>query len=497
MKFRVRDLDIRTGSALVVILNQVDATMLDLHHGDRVRVSRNGRKVIAVLDIAESRRAVPVGSVGCMEEVLAQLRVRSGALVDLQQESKPESVTFIRKKMDGKELSYAESLSIVRDIVGNRLTDIELASYVTANYAHPMSMREVVDLTRAITVTGDRLRRRRAPVVDLHCIGGVPGNRTTLVVVPILVAAGLRVPKTSSRAITSPSGTADTMEVLAPVSIPVKRLERMLDKVGGFIVWGGAINLAPADDRIINVEHPLSIDAEGQMLASIMAKKASVGATHLLMDLPVGAGSKLRDMREAMHLERQFARVGRLLGIKVVTMITDGREPIGNGIGPSLEARDCLWVLEDDVRAPQDLRRKSVELAGELLEMTGKAKPGKGFGLADGLLRDGSALRAMHRMIRAQGGVVKRAARLPIGKMSYVSRASRSGVIRAIDNVAIARIARLAGSPKDVGSGVFLHQHVGSRVRKGEPVFTVFAQNSVELKYAREAIRKFDGVRIR
>jgi thymidine phosphorylase len=233
------------------------------------------------------------------------------------------------------------------------------------------------------------------------------------------------------------------------------------------------------------------------MLASIMAKKASVGATHLLLDLPVGPGSKLLDQRRAIHLQRKFAVLGRRLGIKVLTMVTDGSEPIGNGIGPGLEARDCLWVLENDPRGPADLRQKSIDMAALLLEMTGKAKVNHGHELASRLVRDGSALRAMQRMIRAQGGKPRSPGRILVGPLSYAYRASRSGVVVGIDNVAVTRIARLAGAPRDKGSGILLHKHVGSRVRKGEPVFTIFAHNAQELRFARDAVRKYDGVRIR
>jgi AMP phosphorylase len=320
MRLTVKDMDIATGGVQVVILNQDDARDFDLHHEDRLLVRKGRKETTAILDIAESPKAVPRGRIGIFEEVLDALNAKEGDEVEFTLGDKPKSLACIKKKLDGAQLTAAEIKQIVTDITENRLSDVELTSYVTANYANGMSMREIVDLTKAMAATGDRIRPKAKIVADLHCIGGVPGNRTTMIVVPILVAAGLTVPKTASRAITSPAGTADTMEVLASVAIDKKRLERILDEVGGFIVWGGAVNLAPADDKIIRVEHPLSIDAEGQMLASIMAKKAVVGATHLLMDLPVGPGSKLPNRAEALHLHRHFDDLGKILGIKMSPM---------------------------------------------------------------------------------------------------------------------------------------------------------------------------------
>jgi len=224
MELKVKDMDIATGDVQVVILNKKDAHELDLHHMDRLVLKKNSRRTVAILDIAESKKAVPPGHIGLFEEVLDALHAKNGDKVNVDIAEKPESVTYIRKKLDGKRLTPKEIKIIVEDIVNNRLTDVELTSFVTAGYTRGMSMKEIVALTKAMAETGETLKFNKYPVVDIHSIGGVPGNRTTMIVVPILVAAGCIVPKTSSRAITSPAGTADTMEVLAPVSMSINKL---------------------------------------------------------------------------------------------------------------------------------------------------------------------------------------------------------------------------------------------------------------------------------
>lgn len=490
IQLKVKDMDIATGDVQIVILNEKDAGLLDLHHGDRVWVRKKRKKTLAAINIAESEKAVPPGTIGLFEEVLAALNVKHGDTVRVRHAKKPVSVNYIKKKLEGKELEYKETYEIVKDIVKDRLTSIELTSYVMANYTYGMSDLEIVDLTKAMMKTGSELKLRQRPIVDLHSIGGVPGNRTTMIVVPIVAAAGLVMPKTSSRAITSPAGTADTMEVLCPVEHSLKKLRNIIDKTGAFIVWGGAVNLAPADDRIIKVESPLGIDAEGQMLASIMAKKASVSSTHLLIEIPVGRGAKVRDRIQALHLKRHFERLSKELGMKVFVMITQGNEPVGNGIGPVLEARDCLWVLKNDKRAPQDLKQKSIEMAARLLEFVGKAKKGKGLEKAKDLLESGRAYQKMVEIIKAQGGKEVSPDSLKPGKHSKIVRAKKTCVLRCVNNTDIAKIARLAGAPRDMEAGVFLHKHGGAHVKKGDKLMTVYAKNRTKLKFAVDALKE-------
>lgn len=494
MKLQVKDMDIATGDVLVVILNQKDAALYDLHHADRISVKKGNKKAVAVLDIGESSKAVPPGHIGLFEEVLDELNAKHNDIVEIKLDKKPKSTAYIKQKLDGKELSYEEINEIVKDIVNNKLTTIEVAGFIGGNYTKGMTMKEIIALTKAMTETGSVLKLRKKPIVDLHCIGGVPGNRTTMIVVPILAAAGLTVPKTSSRAITSPAGTADTMEVLCDVSLPIPKLKKMLNNIGAFIIWGGAVNLAPADDKIIKIEHPLNIDAEGQMLASIMAKKASVSATHLLMDIPIGKSTKVHDIKSAQHLRRQFAKLGRELGIEVKTIITDGSQPIGNGIGPALEARDCLWVLRNDSRGPADLREKSIMMAGEILEMTGRATHNQGRIIAEEILRTGAAYQKMNDIITAQGGKIKPPNAIKIGEHVYEYKATKSGMVRHIDNVIISKIARIAGAPLDTGAGIYIYRHKGAIVKKGDILFVVHTVNQQKLKYMKEVLSQSEPV---
>ncbi len=485
MHFRVKDMDIATGDILVVILNEHDAKKLDLHHEDRVKVRKGSKEAICVLDISESRKAVPPGSIGLFEEVLDKLGAKHNDKVELSFTPKPVSVSYIRAKLHGKQLSASQIDEIITDIVNDNLTAIEKTYFVAASFTHGLSTDETVYLTKAMVKSGTQLQFS-GPVYDFHGIGGVPGNRTTMIVVPIVAAAGIRIPKTSSRAITSPSGTADTMEVLADVSPTKQKLKKIMKKVGACIVWGGAMEIAPADDKIIEVEHPLAIDAEGQMLASVMAKKAAVGATRLLLEIPYGPTTKAKTRKAASRLAAHFAQLGKKLGIQVKNFIVPGDQPVGNGIGPVLETRDVLNILQNK-NEPADLKEKSLVMAGLLLEMAGKKN---GYRLAKEILESGKAWKKMQEIINAQGAkTASSKISSLLGTFTFTQKAQKSGTVSAINNIAVSKTARAAGSPVDKGAGLYLHKKVGDSVTKGQPLFTIYAESAFKLGFAKETMK--------
>ena len=377
------------------------------------------------------------------------------------------------------------------DFTHDRLTDVEKTYFVAACFINGLSTEETVDMTRAMVETGKRLKFGKI-TLDKHCIGGVPGNRTTMIVIPIIAAAGFTIPKTSSRAITSPAGTADTMECLAKVEMSEEKIKQVVRKTGACIVHGGSMNLAPADDKIIEIEHPLSIDAEGQLLASVMAKKYSVSTSHVLIDIPMGKKVKVKNWQQAQRLRRLFDLIGRKMGMKVKVIVTDGSQPIGNGIGPLLEATDVLHVLSGSPLAPADLRKKALTLAGLLLEMTGKYKKGQGSTAAKEILDSGKALKKMEQIIMIQG----KQKPFKLGNHKYEVKCNHIGRVQEIDNNIIAKIARIAGAPFDKGAGLYLSKKVHEPVKKGEWLYTVYAESKFKLELAKEFLRSNNGYSI-
>jgi thymidine phosphorylase len=353
-----------------------------------------------------------------------------------------------------------------------------------------MTSGELLALAHAMAQAGTQLKWNKPIIVDKHCIGGIPGNRTSMIVVPIVAAHGLTIPKTSSRAITSPAGTADTMEVLARVDLGVDEMKEVVSACHGCLVWGGHVNLSPADDILISVERPLSIDTREQMVASIMSKKIAAGSTHLLIDLPVGPAAKLTTAMEAMRLRKLFEFVGGHFGISVEVITTDGRQPIGNGIGPVLEAQDVMAVLSNDPSAPRDLREKSLRLAAHLLEYDPELRGGTGYERARELLDSGAALKQMQRIIDAQGPSL---CRTDLGMRTADILAQNTGVISGIDCLRLNRLARTAGAPIDKGAGIKVFKKVGDRVEKGEPLYRIYAFDQSEYDLAVAATKSDVG----
>lgn len=479
MRLKAKLLSIESGGPLVIVINPKIAKELDIAPSDRVRIMSEKKYVVAITDFSST---ISENEVGIFREIQQLLNISADQPVTIIPEEKPYSIQGIKKKLDGLELSKDEIFEIVTDIVDNRLTQAEIASFIAAVYTKGMSMDEIEHLTRAIAETGQMLRFGiNKPIADLHSIGGVPGNRTTMLVIPIVAAAGVYIPKTASRAITDPAGTADTMEVLAPVNHSLDEIKDIVLEHKGCITWGGAVDMAPADDAIVEVERPLQIDPTAMLLSSIMAKKYAVGATDVLIEIPYGPGTKCIKPR-ANELEKKFLVLGGRLGIKLKIDKINGSQPVGRGVGPALEARDVLWVLEKNKSAPVDLKNRSLYLAGQLLELVKRAKPGAGFKMAAELIENGAALKKMKEIIAAQGGDPKvTSADIQIGKYDETIFAERTGTIQAIDNDIIKRIGRHLGAPYNKGAGLYLYAKVGSKVKEGDKLFSLYAESGRKL----------------
>ena len=484
MRLKVKDVKLSTGGPYVAILNSWDAEKLDLTALDRVRLVDKNKWLVVFLDI--SRKGIKPGQIGLFDEVLNALKVKNNEIINVHHEKKPESIYIIKKKLSGDALSKEEVEEVVKDVIVNKLSVVDLTYFVSACYTRGLNDDEVLALTNAMVKYGGKLNVKQKIIADKHSIGGVANNRTTMLVVPIVAAAGVTIVKTSSRSITSPSGTADTVEVLAPVALTREKIKKVVQKTNACMVWGGAIELASADDAFINVERVLALDPEGMLLASILAKKKSVGATHVLIDIPVGIGAKFEDMGQARRLAKRFVRLGNKLGMKIKVVITDGSQPIGNGIGPVLESRDVIEVLNGD--GPEDLRKKALYMAGVLLEMVGFKDSYK---LATEILDSGKALKKFRQIIKAQGGNPNfRLDKLQPGSYRMDIYAKKDCIVRHINNKNISKLARIAGAPKDKRAGVYLHYHIGSKMNKGDVMFTVYAENKRRLEFVKEFLEK-------
>jgi thymidine phosphorylase len=445
----------------------------------RVLLCNGKRRVIATL-YQVTGDLIGHAEAALSESAWFRLGLKEGDSITVTHPEPLDSLSLVRSRIYGHDLSEPSFNSIIQDVVDGKYSDIHLSSFLTACAARPLNQKEVLALTHAMVETGERLTWPAGVIVDKHCAGGLPGNRTTPIVVAIVASLGLVMPKTSSRAITSPAGTADAMETMAPVELDMAAIRRVVERESGCVVWGGAVKLSPADDILIRVERALDLDTEGQLIASVLSKKIAAGSTHLVIDLPFGPTAKLRTRESAQILSQALVSIAETFGLRTNVVLTDGLQPVGRGIGPALEARDVLSVLQCAPNEPRDLRQRSIALAAALIELAGRAPEGGGAALATKMLDDGRAWTKFQRICEAQGGM-----RVPpTSRQQRPMLAERSGRVNSIHNRKIARLAKLAGAPDDKAAGVDLHVAVGDQVDVGQPLCTVHADSPGELAYA-------------
>ncbi len=446
----------------------------------RVEVRAGEMAVIATLNIVDNP-VLPQGRIGLSKVALLRLGVKAGDAVTIVHAPVLTSLSVLRKKIFGHGLSQAEFSDVVADISEHRYSDIEIASFLTVCAGNRLNLDEIISLTRAMVACGQRLQwPGRDRIFDKHCIGGLPGNRTTPLVVAIASVAGLVMPKTSSRAITSPAGTADTMETLTRVDLSLAEIQKVVADTGACLVWGGAVNLSPADDLMIRIERALDLDGEGQLIASVLSKKIAAGSTHAIIDIPVGPTAKVRDRPQADRLSSLFTEVGAALGIHIRCLVTDGSQPVGEGIGPVQEARDFLAVLRGEARAPLDLRDRALFLTAHLLDLADNSSLEACHEKAREILDSGQAWEQFQRICRAQGGLRT----LPEARFQHTEKAACEAIVIDIDNRQLSRLAKLAGAPFNPAAGLRLHARIGDVVTRDTPLFTLYSESNGERDYA-------------
>jgi AMP phosphorylase len=456
-------------------MSSEDAKNLGANISDRLFVRYNTNFVICILNISQNGMK---GVLGVYTEVTKRLNVEAGDLLEVEIARRPESLEYIREKINGGRLTSSKIERIVGDVVEHHLSDIELAAFVTSLHVHGISMEEVEALSRSMIWSGRTIDFKKSPILDKHSIGGVPGDKTTLVVVPTVGAAGYIIPKSSSRAITSPSGTADRMEVLAPVNIKLEEIIEIIERIGACIVWGGSIDLAPADDLFIRVEYPLSIDP--LLLPSIMSKKKAMGSTHVVVDIPVGISAKIKTASDAEDLASNFIELGRRFDMRIECAITEGSQPIGYNIGPILEAREALETLYG--KSSHEILDKSTSLSGILFGMMGHEN---GKQMAYDLIRKKKSLVKMMEIIEAQGGDPEvKPVDLEPGKYFYDVYSAEDGMVLWFNNRDIVKIARAAGTPNDKAAGMKLFAKLGDKIQKDKPIFRIYSESATKLDNA-------------
>ena len=396
-------------------------------------------------------------------------------------------------KLAGARLDFSQWSDLLQAVVDHQMDAANRNALLIA-CASDLDDDELACIARWRCGLMPRVDWGRSPIVDKHSLGGTAGSRVTMVVIPIVAAHGMLIPKTSSRAITSAAGTADAMEVLARVDLNPAELRHTVERAGGCIAWNGKLNHSVLDESMHQLERQLGLDTRRWSVASILSKKWSAGATHVVLDIPYMPRGKVGSLDEARSLAHTFERLGAALGMTVRAYPSDGSLPIGRGIGPALEARDVMQVLENDPQAPADLHAKALLFAARILALdpaVGDVRQGEARALE--LLQSGAARRAMQAIVEAQGPSPLSTTR---SVRCHQVTAERSGKILSIDAKRISALARLAGAPADSLAGIDLARTCGDTVSAGEALYSVQAVDGIRLAEAVAAAHVEPGVRL-
>ncbi len=478
-------LNITAGGRRIAIISEETAGALGVHSSDRITISHDDLHIIAIVNVATH---FPKNRIGLYEEVSETIGLKGDEVVDVQLSQLPESLRYVRAKLRGERLQKHDMITIVRDVVERHLSEVEIAAFLTALNIYGLNMSENEALSKAMVETGKTIDFGRGPILDKHSIGGLPGDKTSLLVVPIIAAAGFTIPKTSSRAVTSAAGTADRMETLCPVDLSIGEIEEVVSKTNGCLVWGGALDLAPADDLFIQVEYPLGIDP--LLLPSIMSKKKAIGATNVVIDIPTGSGAKIKKLKEAYNLASDFVDLGKRLGMNIQCALTFGEQPLGCAVGPALEAKEALASIVG--KGPADLVEKALALAGILFGMVGI---NNGRQKAEKILRSGRAESKLREIISAQGGNSQvKSDDIAVGEKVAEILSDQAGRVLWIDTESIVHIAKEAGAPRSKGAGVLLKAKLGEAVNKGDALLEIFAERDSKLDSAVKLAKKLQPI---
>ena len=459
----------------------------------RIEVSNGVRSIRASVHVINDAGLLGVMDIGLSRSAFEALGLPEGSDVRIERTPSPESAEALRAKLRGEELNDVQIGTLIGDMVEGRYPDREMAAFLVAA-TRGLTDREVVALARTRAEFTDRLTWDEPMVVDKHSMGGIPGSRITMIVVPLAAAHGLAIPKTSSRAITQASGTADAMETLARVDLSAADVRRIVEQARGCVAWNGKLNHSAVDDVMNAITRPLGLDSTRWSVASILSKKLAAGSTHVIIDLPYGLQTKLKTHQEAAELGALFERIGNGLGLVVEAHATNGERPIGRGVGPALEARDVFAVLDNVPEAPNDLRDKALFFAGRILAWdpaVGSQEAGQAR--ASELLASGAARDALDRIIDAQGR--RQPPVLPGSHMQAV-KADRSGIVTGVDGWVVAGVARRAGAPSDLRSGLDLVAAVGDAVKAGDPLYVIHAGTESDASAAAMLAQAAHGYRI-
>lgn len=489
---RVKKMDVESGDILNVVVNEEDSKRVGLNEGDLMALIWRDQEIYVKIRSTETE--VGLGEVGLFEDIWEKYQIQNGEVVCLEMLELPKSMEYVKKKILGHKLTEEQLNEILKDIGDKRLTEVEVAFFMGTFFNPGFDEDEVFWMTKGMAYSGqvlsfENIKNNGKTVVDKHSIGGLAGKAATPLIVPILASSDLVIPNTSTRAITTPAGTSDILETVMPVKLDADQIKEVVRKTGACMVWGGALDLAPADDEIIRVERGIHMESFQKVLVSIIAKKIAMGVTHIVIDIPQGRGTKVQNPEDAEMLKKEFISLFKKLGIICEVYSRVAKGPDGNSIGPNMEMKETLKILERKDDRSVHLESIATDMAGMVLEMVGKAERGQGKTMAASKLNSMEALKKFWEIAKAQGAQKEvKSEDIYLPKMSFDVIAPQDGIVDLINNREIVKIARAMGTPAIKEAGIYVHKMPGDTVKKGDVLITLYATSLQRLENGKKSI---------
>lgn len=477
--------DMEDWERMIVFLNPKQALAYGITVHDKVSIIRLDWEEV-VGDVSFSNR-VTVWTIAISAELAKRYKFRNLEMVWVcLTEWASVTTTAIRKKMRWTSISYEETLAIIKDISENKLDDVMMTYYVASSFFYPTTDKEMFQTAKAMAECGVMFKYPKWEIVaDKHCIGWVPGNETTMIMIPLLASLWIKMPKNFSKAITSPAATGECVNVLMDVNFDKAWIEKLIEENNCCLVRGWSLDLAPADDKLIKVQYPLSMQSRAKVVSSIMAKKYAMWVTHSVIDIPVWPTAKVTTMKEARDWKKKFEYVGKKLWIKMNVQITKANEVIGNGVWAVLQVREVLRVLQQHAKRPLDLENKAILLSSKIIQIAGLAKGKKAEALARKQLESWAAWKMMQQIIKAQNGRNPDIQSEDLKPWIFTKEvlAEKNGKIKKVDLHHVNHIARRLGCPAIDEAGIYFSKKLGDKVKKWDVLFTMYAtaQNKIDL----------------
>ncbi len=487
---KAKKLDLQAGDYLKVLLNRIDAENESLSAGDKVWVTTYDHEYICTINITDTK--VEQGQVGFCRDIWEGTYLATDSYVRVELMSKSKSVGYIAKKLQGERLNEEEMAEIMKDITQKKIRSAEMAYFMATMFSPGFNDDEALYAIKGMVAAGEVLdfkdvRKNGDLVVDKHSIGGIAGKGITPLLVPIVASFGLVIPNTSTRAITSPAGTTDILEVVMPVNLNGDEIHEIVSKTGGVLAWGGNLNIAPADDILIRVEKGLHVQSYQKFIISIIAKKLAMGISHILIDVPYGKETKISEPEDIELVSESFMKFFNKIGVKCHVYTRNVLGPDSRGIGPNLEIRDVLRILENNDEKCTELEEAVVAMTGELLEFVGKAKKGMGENMARDCLDSGKAEKKFWEIAFAQGCKEKVSSKdIELGSKKLEVVSTKEGVIESINNKEVVKISRALGTPGIKEAGIYFHKFLDDEIKKGDVLMTFYSTALRRIKDAQE-----------